>query len=68
MAKPVAVIDYQVCNPKNCDPKGKCPAVSACKHKVIKQDAPGEPPYQLGPCLACGSCLAACAYKAIRLV
>ena len=36
--KSFAVINYDICNPKSCNPdEGKCLAAQACSHKVIKQ-------------------------------
>ncbi len=67
MAKPQAAVDYQICRPDKC-PDGICLAARECPHKVLKQDAPGEGPYQLGMCVGCGTCVTACPFKAIRLL
>ena len=67
MAKPQAVVDYQICCPEKCK-DGVCLAVLECKHKVLKQDEPGEAPYQLGLCQGCATCVTACPCKAIRLL
>jgi len=68
MAKPTAQIDYNQCDWSQCKEKGVCPCVAACKHKVLKQEAPDEPPYQLGLCQGCALCVTACPRKAIRLL
>jgi translation initiation factor RLI1 len=67
MSKPQAVVDYKICCPKKCK-DGVCVAAKECKHKVLKQDEPGEGPYQLGMCQGCGTCVTACPFKAIRLL
>ena len=36
--KSFALVDYDICDPKKCNPdEGICAAVAACEHKVIKQ-------------------------------
>ncbi|MFO8049059.1 MAG: 4Fe-4S binding protein [Desulfosudaceae bacterium] len=65
-----AVVDYEVCNPDKCDPdKGRCAAVPACAHKVIKQiDGPFEPPMIFQDmCLGCWDCMEACPLDAINM-
>lgn len=68
--KVFAIIDYEICNPKECDPeKGKCPAAAACTHKVLKQiDGPFEPPMIFQDmCMGCWDCIAACPLEAISM-
>jgi translation initiation factor RLI1 len=66
--KPIAVVNYQACQPEKCD-KGICAAVLACPNKVLKQEAPYEMP-DPNPtmCVGCGKCAQACALKAIRMM
>ena len=70
MEKANAVVDYAVCDPSQCPAAadGKCPAVTACKHRVLKQDAKGEAPYPFGLCQGCSTCTHACPLGAIRLI
>ena len=67
MAKQQAVVDFKRCDPSQCSPDGRCPARRECEKRVLKQDAPGEPPYLFGPCVACGTCVTACPLAAISL-
>jgi translation initiation factor RLI1 len=62
-----AMVDWSACKPEKCSPDGVCPAVKACEHKVLVQDEPGESPYLLGMCTACGTCVASCPLQAIKL-
>lgn len=68
MAKPVAVVQFDLCQPAKCGADGRCPALKVCKKKVLKQDGPFEVPYQLGPCVGCGECVTACPLQAIRML
>ena len=68
--KSFAVIDYETCNPKTCDPeKGLCPAVPACDQKVLKQlDGPFESPMVFQDmCMGCWDCIEACPLDAIGM-
>jgi len=67
MAKPTATVIFDRCKPDQCSPDGRCPAVKVCEKRVLKQDAPGEPPYVFTLCLACGDCIEACPLDAIEL-
>jgi len=68
MPKQMAMVDYTICQPENCD-KGICLAVLACPNKVLKQEAPYEMP-DPNPtmCVGCGLCAQACPLKAIRVM
>ncbi len=68
--KTFALIDYEICNPKKCDPnKGICTSVSACTHNVIKQiDGAFEPPVIFQDmCMGCWDCIEACPLDAIQI-
>lgn len=64
----VAVILYERCHPEQCD-SGKCKAAMACTRKLLKQEAPNEPPMaHPSLCRACGDCVRACPNAAIKIV
>lgn len=66
--KSFAVIDYDTCNPKSCNPdEGICLAAQACSHKVIKQiDGLFEQPMVFQDmCMDCWDCIEACPLKAV---
>ncbi len=68
--KTFAMIDYNTCNPRECDPEnGICAAVDACSHKVIKQmDGPFEQPMIFHHlCQGCWECMEACPFDAIYI-
>ena len=68
--KTFAAVDYQICDPAECDPdKGICPAVAACEHKVLKQiDGAFEAPMVFHDlCMGCWDCLEACPRNAIYI-
>jgi ATP-binding cassette subfamily E protein 1 len=68
--KSFAVVDYNKCNPKQCNPeKGVCCAVPACTHRVIKQiDGPFEEPMVFqDTCMGCWDCIEACPLEAIEM-
>ena len=67
MAKPVATIIWDKCDPSEHE-EGLCIAAAACPQRVLKQEAPFEPPMPLGLCRGCGTCVAACPRKAIKLM
>lgn len=67
--KSFAIVIYQKCQPKQCDPEtGRCAAVKACAQKVIKQiDGLFEPPIIFQDlCMGCWDCLEACPLEAIE--
>ncbi len=64
-------IDFELCNPKACDPgSGRCAASKACKHRVMKQiDGAFEPPIVFQDlCMACFTCIEACPLGAVKKV
>ena len=67
MPKKTVLIDYNKCHPEQCD-SGTCAAVLACPKKLLKQEAPYEPPMpDPAICKGCSECVLACPLKAIRL-
>ena len=67
MPKPKAYIDYQICDPRNCE-AGECRAVLLCSLGILKQPeafAPPEPDQRM--CLGCGACAQACEAGAVRI-
>jgi len=67
MPKKIALVVYDRCQPGKCE-KGICLAVQACKHKLLKQEAPYEIPMtEPSICQGCGDCAKACPLKAIRI-
>lgn len=67
MAKLRATIIWDRCKPQEHE-GGRCLAVDACPRKVLRQEAPGEPPIPLGMCQGCGTCVTACPFEAIKLM
>jgi translation initiation factor RLI1 len=67
--KSFAWVEYEKCDPKKCDPdKGRCAAVEACSHKVMKQiDGPFESPAVFQDlCMGCWDCIEACPLDAVQ--
>lgn len=66
MPSKMALVDFGKCTPDQC---AECPAVKACPRKLLRQEAPGEPP-MTNPslCRGCGDCARACPAKAIKVV
>ena len=62
------MLDYNKCHPEKCD-KGICAAVEACPVKVIKQEAPYEPP-EIVQHIRVGYeyCVKVCPLDAIRMM
>ena len=68
--KSFALVDYETCNPKKCNPdEGICAAVRACSRKVIKQiDGVFEPPIVFQDmCMGCWDCVETCSLGAIQI-
>lgn len=66
--KTFAMVDYEKCNPKRCNPEnGICASASACTHKVIKQiDGVFESPMIFQDmCMGCWDCIEACPLDAV---
>ena len=60
------IVNYNLCDFKECI-DGVCRAKAVCERKVLKQEAPFEPPYvNSGLCLGCNKCIAECHSKAIE--
>jgi len=65
-----ASIDFDRCNPRNCDGQhGVCAAVRSCKKKLLEQEEPGESPILISMkmCTGCGVCVVACPLAAIEI-
>ena len=68
MPKKAVLIDYNKCRPDRCGDGGVCPAVLVCPHKLLKQEAPYEPPMpDPAICKGCSKCVLACPFQAIKL-
>ncbi|RLC27840.1 MAG: ferredoxin [Deltaproteobacteria bacterium] len=68
--KSFASVNYEICNPGKCNPyEGRCAAVPACSHKVLKQlDGVFEPPMVFQDlCMGCRDCIEACPIDAIYM-
>ena len=68
--KSVALVDYKICSPNECNPdKGICAAVEACSKTVLEQiDGAFEAPIvDQDMCLGCGDCVEACPLDAIQI-
>ena len=63
----MALVQFDKCQPCNCQ-DGKCLAVLACKHKLIKQEKPGDiPMFSPSSCEGCGECVRGCPQKAVQI-
>ncbi len=68
MPKKVAVINYQHCEPEDCE-AGICQAVLACTRNLIKQESPFEMPDPYpNMCVGCAICVQACPKGAVKMV
>jgi len=68
--KTVALVDYKICNPNECNPdEGICAAVKACSKGIMEQiDGTFEAPIvDQDMCLGCGDCVEACPLEAIQM-
>ncbi len=67
MAKKAAVVDYHACQPELCE-AGVCRAALTCPRKLLRQEAPYEPPdAPAALCVGCALCVAACRRGAVRI-
>ena len=65
MPKRIVAVDYQTCDPKQCE-NGICKATLACPRRVLTQEAPFEmPDAQSSMCLSCAMCTLACPMGAV---
>jgi len=63
----MALVAFDRCHPEKCD--GTCWAVTACPHKLIKQESPDSKPlFHPSTCRGCGDCVRACPLKAVKIV
>jgi Fe-S-cluster-containing hydrogenase component 2 len=68
MPKKTVVVDYQVCNPEQCE-GGICQAALLCERKVLTQETPYEmPDAKASMCLSCSLCMQACPKGAIHVM
>jgi len=63
-----AAIDYQKCQPGECD-NGVCAAALECPGKVLRQEAPYEFPFSHPSrfCKGCAKCVEACSLAATQV-
>ncbi|MFH1651941.1 MAG: 4Fe-4S binding protein [Chloroflexota bacterium] len=63
----MALVHFRDCHPESC-PEGVCRAVTACPHKLIKQEATYEKPMpDPALCRGCGDCARVCPAHAIEI-
>jgi translation initiation factor RLI1 len=68
MPKPIAVINYDQCQPLLCD-NGICNAVIACPHDFLYQEKAFElPEPRPSMCVGCGVCTQACLNDAVLMI
>ncbi|MEA3351204.1 MAG: 4Fe-4S binding protein [Chloroflexota bacterium] len=68
MPKKTVVVDYQACEPEQCE-HGICHAALLCEKKVLTQEAAYEmPDTKASMCLSCSACIQACPQNAVRLI
>lgn len=64
----MALVDFNLCRPESCE-GGICTAAEACEKKLLRQEAPGEPPMaDPSLCKGCGDCARACPRGAVRVL
>jgi ATP-binding cassette subfamily E protein 1 len=67
--KSFALIDYEICNPEECNPsEGICASAKTCQYRVINQiDGIFEPPMIFQDmCMGCWDCIEACPLDSIQ--
>lgn len=68
MPRKTVVVDYQACDPKQCE-SGICQAALLCERKVLTQEAPYEmPDTKASMCLSCSLCIQACPKNAVYVM
>ena len=69
MPNPLAVVNYEKCDPGKCD-DGVCAAMLECPNKVLRQEASYEFPFSHPShfCRGCAKCVQACPLEAIQVV
>ena len=68
MPRKTVVVDYQVCEPEECE-DGICQAALVCEKKILTQEAPYEmPDTKASVCLSCATCVKACPKNAVYVM
>ncbi|RCK72696.1 MAG: hypothetical protein ANABAC_1230 [Anaerolineae bacterium] len=68
MPKRAVFLNYQRCEPQNCE-QGVCRAALLCKRHVLQQPQPYEAPeLNAEMCLGCALCTTACPSKAVQVL
>ncbi len=68
MPQPRIAIDYQACDPSNCE-KGVCASALVCERNVLRQEKPGElPDIYPNLCLGCVDCISVCPMNALHIM
>ena len=68
MPKRVAIINYQICEPGQCE-SGVCQAIISCPRHLLSQEEPFEKPDPYpNMCKGCAICVPACPKGAIQMV
>lgn len=62
----MATVDFEKCLAQKCK---ECPAAKVCPRKLLRQEAPHEPPMtDPSVCRGCGDCARACPAGAIKII
>jgi Fe-S-cluster-containing hydrogenase component 2 len=70
MGRKRADVDFHKCTPLDCERvRGFCAASAACRHKLLEQEAPDEPPmlFAAAYCVGCGDCVGVCPAGAVSI-